>query len=114
AAQLCRKGDDAPEVRLHMPEKPIVFAADPLRLTQAFTNLLCNAIKFSPPAAQVDVSIGSNAGEVSISVEDYGPGIEDSRLPHIFNLFYQDRGAHKSAGLGLGLHLSQHLVQLHG
>jgi len=93
--------------------KPI--NGDPHRLQQIFWNLLSNAVKFTPPAGRIEISIHSEGENVQIQVTDTGIGIPPDFLPFIFNRFWQgtDGGSKMRSGLGLGLTIVQHLVDLH-
>lgn len=92
--------------------------ADTEKLTQVLTNLLENALKYSPAGSRIE--IGARAltagGEVEIVVRDNGPGIPAEDLPHIFERFYRvEKGrSRESGGTGLGLSIVKHIVQLHG
>jgi signal transduction histidine kinase len=90
--------------------------ADPARLRQIVTNLVANAIKFTPPGGEVDVEVKPRGGTVDAVVCDTGEGIAPDFLPHVFERFRQasigDSRLH--TGLGLGLSIVHHLVQLHG
>lgn len=92
--------------------------ADPARLQQLFWNLLKNALKFTSPVGSVIVRTSNDtAGEIHISVEDSGLGISAEALPRIFNAFEQgdqSGGQHRFGGLGLGLAISQAIIQAHG
>jgi len=90
--------------------------ADSRRLQQVFWNLLHNAIKFTPHGGRVHVSVVRGAGAVQIAVEDSGRGISREFLPHVFERFRQEDSSttRESQGLGLGLSISRHLVELHG
>jgi CheY-like chemotaxis protein len=89
---------------------------DPQRLQQVIWNLLSNAIKFTPSGGQVTVAVAGSSGHVSISVADTGEGIEASFLDSVFDRFKQADGAstRSHGGLGLGLAITRHLVELHG
>ena len=89
---------------------------DSVRLCQVITNLLSNAIKFSPEGAHIDVTLGERGGEVTLSVRDTGVGIDPQMLPNVFERYLQgdltlDRA---EGGLGIGLTIVKHLVELHG
>jgi PAS domain S-box-containing protein len=90
--------------------------ADARRLQQVLWNLLHNALKFTPRGGRVDVRVGQDNGHVKIVVEDSGPGIVREFLPHIFERFRQQDASttRESPGLGLGLSIAKHLVELHG
>jgi PAS domain S-box-containing protein len=98
-------------------EPPAIFAlADARRLQQVLWNLLHNALKFTQSTGRVDVRVGQGNGYVRIVVQDTGSGIEPEFLPHIFERFRQQDSSttRESPGLGLGLSIARHLVELHG
>jgi len=92
------------------------LTGDPRRLQQVVLNLLTNAIKFTPHGGRVEVRLDLVNHYAEITVRDTGQGIAADFLPHVFDRFRQGNGATRrhSAGLGLGLAIVQHLVQLHG
>ena len=85
------------------------------RLQQIVCNLLSNAIKFTPSGGQVDVCLAHRNGEAEISVNDSGQGIKPEFLPLVFDRFRQEDGSisRRHGGLGLGLAIVRHLVELH-
>ena len=92
---------------------------DIVRLQQVVRHLLANAVKFTPAKGKVDVTLHSKEDAITISVKDTGRGIEAAELPHIFERFWQ---AHSAAsedkqpgakGLGIGLAIAHHIVELH-
>jgi signal transduction histidine kinase len=89
---------------------------DPLRIEQVVTNLLDNAIKYSPQAGTIDIELSTpNEGHVQIAVRDHGTGIPADHREHIFERFYQAGEAQSNAaGMGLGLYISREIVELHG
>jgi signal transduction histidine kinase len=89
---------------------------DPDRLHQVVWNLLSNAVKFTPPQGQVVVSVDADGAQTRIKVEDTGPGIRPEFLAHVFDRFRQDdlSVTRSKGGLGLGLAIVRHLVELHG
>ena len=91
-------------------------SGDPNRLQQILWNLLSNAVKFTSPEGRVKVYLEKFDSIAQVTVSDTGKGIEPSFLPYIFNYFRQEDGAttRKHGGLGLGLAIVHHLVQLHG
>ena len=97
-------------------ELDAVLWADPDRLQQVVWNLLSNAIKFSPPKSSIRVSLHRCGSAVEIVIGDQGEGIDPQFLPHMFDRFRQsDTGPNRrSNGLGLGLSIVKHLVELHG
>lgn len=90
--------------------------ADPDRLQQIIWNLLSNSIKFSPPWSTVQVSVRPKPGMLEIEVSDQGQGVDADFLPHLFKRFRQADGeqSRRHDGLGLGLSIVKHLVELHG
>lgn len=101
-------------VSLHRPY-PMV-RADPNRVQQIVSNLLSNALKFSPDGGEVRVDVSAHAGGVQLRVVDQGQGITPEFLPFLFDRFSQaDAGSNRRrGGLGLGLSITRHLVESHG
>jgi PAS domain S-box-containing protein len=97
-------------------ELPQKMMGDPARLQQIAWNLLSNAIKFTPPGGRVELGLRQEATMVHISVADNGRGIEPAFLPFVFDRFRQYDSSSKRAhgGLGLGLAIVRHLIELHG
>jgi len=93
-----------------------VLDADAVRLTQVFSNLLTNAVKFTPPGGRIDVNVVETDGRVRVVVNDTGPGIPAAALPFVFEPFHQvDRVRDaRAGGLGLGLAIAKQVVELHG
>ncbi len=89
---------------------------DPDRLRQVVWNLATNAIKFTPRGGRVEVGLACESGSVHLTVRDTGKGIEPDFLPHVFDRFRQADGTstREYGGLGLGLAIVRHLVELHG
>ena len=97
--------------------EPLTVWADRDRIAQVLTNLIGNAIKFTPPQGRVVVSAHMNGGAwAQVSIADTGPGIPPEEVRKIFNEFYQVTrpGKQKSQGVGLGLAISKKLVEMHG
>ena len=88
--------------------------ADAERVREVVTNLVHNAIKFTPAGGQVAISARAAGGEVIISVRDTGIGIPAHDLPRIFERFYKADRARSGGGTGLGLSIARHIVQGHG
>ncbi|HLJ74440.1 MAG TPA: PAS domain-containing sensor histidine kinase, partial [Thermoanaerobaculia bacterium] len=89
-----------------------LVSADGARLQQVIGNILSNAIKFTPSGKQVDLRLQRDDGRISIAVHDEGEGIEPSFLPFVFDRLRQADNA-KRAGLGLGLAIARHIIDLH-
>ncbi len=89
---------------------------DAARLQQVVWNLLSNAVKFTPEAGRVEVRLERVASHIRVTVSDTGKGINTQFLPHIFERFCQADGTttRKYGGLGLGLAIVRHLLELHG
>ncbi len=91
--------------------------ADRERTGQVLTNLLTNAIKYSPKATEVCIELSANASEVRLSVVDFGVGIPKAKQDNIFDRFYRvsgDGSTNTFPGLGLGLYLSKEIIQRQG
>lgn len=93
-----------------------LVSGDGDRLQQVVWNVLSNAAKFTPAGGRVEISVGQTVTHVQIQVKDSGPGIDPAFLPHVFERFRQADGTTTRAhgGLGLGLAIVRHLVELHG
>jgi len=89
---------------------------DPDRLQQVASNLLCNAIKFSPMGGHIQIELQQAQAGVVLRVADNGDGISPEFLPHVFERFRQADGASGRpwSGLGIGLAIVRHIVELHG
>jgi signal transduction histidine kinase/ActR/RegA family two-component response regulator len=109
-----------PAIELVLPSAPLPVVGDRLRLAQALTQLLLNAVKFSagrPASRGVTVRAAArDDGRAEITVADHGPGIRPDLLPHIFEIFTQEAQSleRQSGGLGMGLAIVKGLVELHG
>ncbi|BAU66704.1 multi-sensor hybrid histidine kinase [Stanieria sp. NIES-3757] len=91
-------------------------SGDPSRLQQVVWNLLSNAVKFTPEGGKIEVQLQSIGSKAQIIVKDTGKGISSDFLPHVFDYFRQEDSAttRRFGGLGLGLAIVRHLVELHG
>jgi signal transduction histidine kinase/DNA-binding response OmpR family regulator len=99
-----------------LPKDCIELEGDSVRLSQVLSNLINNACKFSPTRSRIRLEASFKDGELQIAVKDEGAGIAPEFLPHMFELFAQaDQSLDRSqGGLGIGLTLVKHLVELHG
>jgi PAS domain S-box-containing protein/excisionase family DNA binding protein len=98
-------------------DRALVVSGDPDRLQQVIWNLLSNSIKFTPPRGRIELQLAlTRAGEAQMVVTDTGIGISPDFLPHVFDRFRQadSTSTRNYGGLGLGLALVRHLVELHG
>jgi len=102
-------------LELHAPDEPLVVDADVTRLAQVFTNLLANAVKYTPPGGRISISMGRDGDDVVVSIADDGVGIDADMLDGIFRLFGQggDGPLQGQTGLGVGLSLARSLVDMH-
>jgi len=99
------------------PDLPVPIRHDPVRIGQVVSNLVGNAIKFTPRGGRVDVTVSPEArGGASITVSDTGIGIEPAELPRIFDRFYRGSRASEArgSGSGLGLAIVRGIVEMHG
>jgi chemotaxis family two-component system sensor kinase Cph1 len=96
--------------------EPVIVLGDATRIRQIVTNLLGNAIKFTPKGGAIMLALARNRSDVQITVTDNGPGIDPQELPHVFVAFWQADGSarRRTTGLGLGLAIAKKLVELHG
>ena len=116
AVDSIRPGADGRGVQLHASLEPCTLAGDPERLHQILWNLLSNAVKFTPRGGRVTVSLAVRDRTAILTVSDTGQGIRPDFLPHVFERFRQADATSTRAygGLGLGLAIVRHLVELHG
>jgi K+-sensing histidine kinase KdpD len=106
------------ETRLHMlvvdAPGPIVANIDPLRVEQVLVNIVNNAIKYSPDGGPIEITVRPCIDAVQVTVRDHGLGIAPEHQAHIFDRFYQAHAHSHHSGMGLGLHISRQIVDLHG
>lgn len=105
-------------IRLHWRSPvgdSLLVTADPRRVAQVLTNLLGNALKFTPEGGSIDATAQRDGSFVRFSIIDTGPGIPADELPMLFDRFYQTKdNVQKKKGLGLGLAICKGLVTAHG
>jgi len=101
------------EVRLATELADVAVEADPTRIRQVVTNLLSNALRFTPPGGEVRLSLALEGAAAVIAVSDTGPGVAPDELPHVFDRFFRGRGA-RAGGSGIGLTVARELVLAHG
>jgi signal transduction histidine kinase/ActR/RegA family two-component response regulator len=108
--------DKAHRLSVIQPDEPIEITADPLRLSQAISNLLTNAAKFTPHGGRITLAAARTGANLSITVTDSGIGFDPAAAPMLFEMFSQANAAAEASegGLGIGLSLVRGLVQLHG
>jgi signal transduction histidine kinase len=108
-------------IELSLSDKPLSLEIDPERIRQVLTNLISNALRYSPRGGSIKIDLAESAFPVGddasaerrvvIFVEDSGPGIASEDLPHVFDRFYKSRD---SRGMGLGLSIAKYIVEAHG
>jgi signal transduction histidine kinase len=103
-------------LQVHIVDGLPAVTGDRRLLERVLTNLVSNAIKYTPVDGIITVSAraGSDGQQIEIEVRDTGQGIAPEALPHIFERFYQARSGDRSHGIGFGLYFSQLAVQAHG
>lgn len=112
---LARSRAESHVLRWSIDDDELTVMADALRLEQVLTNLLDNAVKYSPDHGAIDVSARSaGQGWIELSVRDHGLGIPVDRRAHIFERFYQAHEQGYRSGMGLGLFICRQIVELHG
>jgi CheY-like chemotaxis protein len=119
AIDIMRPAASAKKIRIvsEFSKPEIIVQADPDRMQQVAWNLLSNAIKFTPARGQVAVKVFADEEEnASLVVQDTGMGIAERFLPHVFDRFQQADGSltRSHGGLGLGLAIVRHIIELHG
>jgi CheY-like chemotaxis protein len=108
--------DKAARVAVTRPSAALLVDGDAVRLTQVLSNLLGNALKFTPPSGHVQLVIGQDGDDALLEVVDDGIGIDPKLLPFVFDPFVQGEQmlGRTAGGLGLGLAIVKALVELHG
>jgi CheY-like chemotaxis protein len=118
AVDSMRPAADAKKIsfRVHVSANIAPVSGDFNRLQQVVWNLLSNAVKFSPTGTEIEVQLKTVQGQVQIVIRDRGQGISAEFLPHVFERFRQADASttRKFGGLGLGLAIVRHLVEMHG
>jgi len=107
------------DMKLNLPAEPVASDVDPVRIHQVVSNLLSNALKFTPAGGRIAVTVKRDQSDDSyavIEVEDSGVGIDKNFLPRVFERFAQGHGGinRRYSGLGLGLAIAQAIVEMHG
>ena len=105
----------ASDITLHVtyPSMPLQVWADDTRLEQAITNLMSNAVKFTPSGGSIWVSLSKEVGSAVLKIRDNGVGIDHGDLSNIFELYYKGNNGNNESGLGIGLLLVHEIVGLH-
>lgn len=104
------------ELTVKVPDETVPILGDPVRLQQVLWNLLSNAIKFTPPGGRVGVTLRRDGRTGMVHVRDTGCGIGADSVPHVFDRYWQGHHGRTrgGGGLGLGLAIVRHIIELHG
>jgi signal transduction histidine kinase len=117
AIEVCRPLVSAArhELVVSVPDGPCPVMGDFTRLTQVVSNLISNAVKFTPPGGRIEVVVSRDRESWLLRVRDNGRGMDSATLAHVFDMFYQGTrdGDRSGGGLGIGLALVKSLVGLH-
>jgi two-component system, OmpR family, sensor histidine kinase BaeS len=113
AGSLARRFEAA-GVTLDQDLAPVPVRADERWLHQIITNLLTNALKFTPAGGHVTIGTSQRGADAVLQVSDTGVGITPEDLPHIFDRFWRGRSAAQISGSGIGLAIAVQLAQAHG
>ncbi len=118
SVNVVRPTAEAKNIRIELTfdQEPLSVSGDANRLQQVFWNVLSNAVKFTPPGGTVSVRLRKADSHVSIDVADTGVGISPEFLPYVFDRFRQadSTSTRRQGGLGLGLAIARHLIEIHG
>ena len=118
ALESIRPAAEAKQIHIEVESEPYatVVTGDADRLQQVFWNLLSNAVKFTPRGGQVEVKVARVESQLEMAFSDTGAGISREFLPYIFDRFTQadTTSARSHTGLGLGLAIVRHIIELHG
>lgn len=103
-------------IELNLNSEPVAVSGDTNRLQQVFWNLFSNAVKFTPSGGSVSVALRRVDSHAEVIVSDTGPGISPEFLPYVFDRFRQadSTSTRHHGGLGLGLAIARHLIEIHG
>jgi K+-sensing histidine kinase KdpD len=105
-----RKGQT---VRLFLPETASQVEVDRWRIEQVLTNIMSNAIKFTPKQGEISVRVSENEASLQVSIADNGPGISEEDQAHVFDKFFVVTDGRGLSGLGLGLYIARQMIDLH-
>jgi signal transduction histidine kinase len=105
--------DKGLDMQMSLPEAPVMVNCDAHYLEMALSNLLDNAVKYTPSGGQIVIGCASSETDTRLWVKDTGPGIKPEDMPHIFERFYRSQQS-TAPGSGLGLSIVQSVVQAHG
>jgi signal transduction histidine kinase len=106
--------DETARIHFERPGAPVAVRGDPTRIAQILDNLLDNAVKYSPAASPIALSLTVQDGEAQVRVSDQGIGVPIDERVRLFTPFYRTSRTSDIPGTGLGLHISQQLAARHG
>jgi len=98
---------------LRLPDDPVMVRCDPLRIEQVVTNLITNAVKYSPESSDVEIVLKCDAGTAVIAVADRGLGMTEADRVRVFEPFRRGQNVANIAGIGLGLSVARKIVEAH-
>jgi signal transduction histidine kinase len=100
-------------LELRVPDQPCRVSCDAMRIEQCVTNLVSNAIKYSPDGGRVTVEVTTTGGDVAVSVRDEGIGIDDASMGRVFEPFARGARRGDAPGVGLGLSIVKRIIEAH-
>ncbi len=113
AARFDDLGDEESRIAVKAPERAVVMA-DTSRLDQVFTNLIDNALKYSPDGEPIEVGVVDEPDSVTVTVADRGIGLDAATQARLFEAFSRGENAKHVPGLGLGLFITHQIIERHG
>jgi signal transduction histidine kinase len=114
SAAAAERGQDEVKIQSRVQQPLPHVRGDRERLRQVLTNLLDNAVKYSPTGAAVEIEVFAENGRISVEVRDHGPGVPGEHQSLIFEKFGRVTGEHAKPGTGLGLFIARSIAQAHG
>lgn len=112
--EIVEFGTHSHKIKSFCPPHGILLSADRQRIEQVMINLMSNAIKYSPHAERIIISVSQTETNVVVSIQDFGLGIKEDQQSYIFSRFYRAEGlAPHIAGLGIGLYISDDIISRH-
>ncbi|HSO26604.1 MAG TPA: ATP-binding protein, partial [Anaerolineales bacterium] len=113
-AERFRTQSERHKITVDFPTNFPIVLADEGRLEQVFSNLISNALKYSPSGGEIRISGQARVEQVIVCVSDEGPGIAANDIPHVFDRFYRATDASRTTkGAGLGLYLARAIIEAH-
>jgi len=115
AAELYREVAEEKQIHVALDQPvPAEIDADAVRLSQALSNLLDNALKYTPPGGRVSLATATEPGAVVVRVSDTGPGVPAAEREAVWRRLDRGDASRSQRGLGLGLNLVKAIVEAHG